>query len=72
MTDDERAALARVTTTLRNVKEASTRLRQQLAKASAVGWQAIALMRQAELVVVREHPDLRELEAWLDGLYGTP
>lgn len=71
MSDDERAALARVTASLRSMNEAASRLRQQLTKASAVGWQAIKMMRQAELAGLREHPDLRELEAWLDGLYGT-
>lgn len=72
MTDDERAALARVAASFRSVNEASARLRQQLAKATAVGWQAIAMMREAELAELREHPDLAELEARLDRLYGTP
>jgi hypothetical protein len=52
------------------MKEASDRLRVQLAKATEVGWQAIGMMREAELASLREHPDLAELEAWLDGFYG--
>lgn len=71
MTDDERAALARVTASLCSMNEAASRLRQQLAKATTAGWRAIAMMREAELAKLREHPDLAELEAWLDGLYGT-
>ncbi|WP_030764695.1 hypothetical protein [Streptomyces sp. NRRL F-2664] len=70
MTDGERSALDRVTANLRSMKEASDRLRVQLAKATEVGWQAIGMMREAELAGLREHPDLAELEVWLDGLYG--